>query len=174
MNSPVWAVIWVASGAAALIAAIWATRGGGRRALLLGRIALGTLFVVGGALVHVINLATGSGYGTFADPSHFWWVSHAWRSVVVPTQELFISLLAAFELAVGVLIVSGGRRTQIGLAAAIAFHLALWLFGWIETIWCVIVLPPLVVLLLAERRSERAIGARDRIPRSPETTKLAA
>jgi len=52
-------------------------------------------------------------------------VSHAWRAVVGPNQVLFIGLLAVFEAAVGVLILSGGRRTRLGYAAVIAFYLTL-------------------------------------------------
>jgi hypothetical protein len=59
----------------------------------------------------------------------------------------------AFEAVVGVLILSGGRRTQLGLIGAIGFHLALWLFGWFVTIYCLIMLPALVLLLVAERRA---------------------
>lgn len=33
----------------------------------------------------------------------------------------------------------------------IAFYLALWLFGWIETVWCIAMLPPMLLLLRAER-----------------------
>jgi hypothetical protein len=39
-------------------------------------------------------------------------------------------MLAAFELAVGLLILAGGRKTTLGLVAAVAFHLGLMLFGW--------------------------------------------
>jgi hypothetical protein len=33
----------------------------------------------------------------------------------------------------------------------IAFYLALWLFGWIETAWVLIMLPAMLLLLRAER-----------------------
>jgi hypothetical protein len=52
-----------------------------------------------------------------------------------------------------VLILSGGRRAQLGLIGAIGFHVALWLFGWFVTIYCLIMLPALVLLLRAERRA---------------------
>lgn len=87
------------------------------------------LFVIGGALLHVINLATGGDYTEFADPAHFQWVTDAWRAVVAPNQLLFIGLLIVFEATVGLLVISGGRRTQAGYIGIIAFYLALWLFG---------------------------------------------
>lgn len=83
------------------------------------------LFIVGGAPLHVISLATGSDYAGFADPAHFAWVTYAWNAVVMPNHSLFIGLLALFEATAGVLIISGGRRTQLGYLAVIAFYLAL-------------------------------------------------
>jgi hypothetical protein len=73
--------------------------------------------------------------------------------VVAPNHYLFIGLLVAFEAIVGVLILSGGRRTQIGLVGAIGFHFALWLFGWGVTVYSLLMLPALVLLLRAERRA---------------------
>ena len=61
--------------------------------------------------------------------------------VVVPDHVLFIGLLAAFEATAGVLAISGGRRTQLGYLAVIAFYLALWPFGWIEAVWVLVMLP---------------------------------
>jgi hypothetical protein len=83
-------------------------------------------------------------------------VTASWRAVVAPNHYLFIGLLVAFEAVVGVLILSGGRWTQLGLTAAIGFHLALWLFGWGVTIYSLLMLPALVLLLRAERRADTA------------------
>jgi uncharacterized membrane protein len=109
-----------------------------------------------GALLHVINLASRGDYAGFADPAHFAWVTDAWRAVVAPNQVLFIGLLVVFEATVGVLTLSGGRRTQVGYVGVIGFYLALWLFGWIETVWVVIMLPPMLLLLRAEWRAVTA------------------
>jgi hypothetical protein len=154
MNSAVWGIFeifWLLCGVVTIVAAILA--GHSRRALLTGRIAVGALFVLGGALLHVINLAMGSDYATFADPALFSWVTHSWRAVVVPSHDVFIGLLAGFEALVGVLALSGGRRTQLGYAGVIAFYLTLWLFGWIETVWCLVMLPAMILLLRAERHA---------------------
>jgi hypothetical protein len=72
----------------------------------------------------------------------------SWRR----TSGLFIGLLVAFEAVVGVLILSGGRRTKLGLVGAIGFHAALWLFGWGVTIYSALMIAALVLLLRAERR----------------------
>jgi hypothetical protein len=64
-----------------------------------------------------------------------------------------VGLLAVFEATAGVLAISGARRTQLGYLAVIAFYLALWPFGWIETMWVLIMLPSMLLLLRAERRA---------------------
>ena len=61
--------------------------------------------------------------------------------------------VVAFEAVVGVLILSGGRRMQLGLLGAIGFHAALWLFGWGVTIYSALMIAVLVLLLRAERRA---------------------
>jgi len=139
----------MACGVVTLVAGVLASRSA--RARYAGRAAVGVLFVIGGALLHIINLATGGDYASFADPAHFAWVTDAWRAVVAPNQLFFIGLLAVFEAIVGVLAVIGGRWTQLGYMGVIAFYLALWLFGWIETVWCIAMLPPMLLLLRAER-----------------------
>jgi hypothetical protein len=151
MQENLWVqIFWVLCVAAAIVAsvlAIWRPR-----ARYIGRVAVGALMLLGGAVFNAVNLALGD-YAGFADQAHFGWVTDAWRAIVAPNQYLFIGLLVAFEAVVGVLILSGGRRTQLGLIGAIAFHLALWLFGWFVTIYCLIMLPALVLLLRAERRA---------------------
>jgi|SRR5947207_13058448 len=146
-----WQIVWVVCGVATVVAAVPAVHH--RWARYLGRAATGVLFVIGGALVHVTNLVTGVDYTGFADPAHFWWVTQAWHAVVAPHQVLFIGLLAVFECAAGILVVVGGRRTQLGYAAVIGFYLALWLFGWYETVWCIVLLPAMMLLLRAERQA---------------------
>jgi len=64
-----------------------------------------------------------------------------------------------FEVTVGVLALCGGRWTQLGFAGVIAFYLALWLFGWMETVWVLVMLAPMLLLLRAERRAARTLRA---------------
>ena len=153
-----WAILWTLCGIVTLIAAVLANRS--KRWRYIGRAAVGVLFIIGGALVHVVNLVTHASYTSFADPALFAWVTHAWRAVVPANHVVLIGLLAVFEAAVGALVLSGGRRTQFGYAAVIAFYLALWLFGWIETVWCIVMLPAMALLLLAERRAATASRTR--------------
>lgn len=151
MDNIFWQILWVVCGVTTIVAALLAGRS--RQWLYVGRAATAVLFVIGGALLHVINLATGGDYTEFADPAHFQWVTDAWRAVVAPNQLLFIGLLIVFEATVGLLVISGGGRTQVGYIGIIAFYLALWLFGPIETVFVLVMLVPMVLLLRAERRA---------------------
>lgn len=160
-NSVIFVIIWLVCGGATVIAAVLAGRS--RQARYLGRAAVGVLFIAGGALLHVINLATGADYAGFADPAHFAWVTSSWNAVVVPNHILLIGMLAAFEAAAGALAVSGGRRTRLGYLAVIAFYLALWLFGWMETGWVLVMLPAMLLLLRAELRAAPAVRTGERL-----------
>jgi hypothetical protein len=147
-------VLWLACGVTTIIAAVLATRS--RRWRYIGRAAVGALFVLGGALVNASYLASGADYAGFADTAHFAWVTDAWRAVVAPNVVPWISLLVVFEATVGALILSGGRRTQLGYVGVIGFYLALWLFGGFQLVWVVIMLSPMLLLLRAERRATTA------------------
>jgi hypothetical protein len=149
---------WLVLGFVTIVAALLAGRH--PRALYVARAALGALYLGAGALVHVVYLATGTDYSSFADAAHLAFVRDTWRSVVAPRQLLFITLLIVFEAAVGVLILSGGRRTQAGLVGAIGMHLGLLLFGWVFTVWAAVMLAAFVVLLRAERRHAAALPRR--------------
>ena len=51
------------------------------------------------------------------------------------------------------LILSGGRRTQVGLIALIGFHVGQLAFGGVLWIWAPLMLLTLVLLLRAERNA---------------------
>ena len=140
---------WLACGVTTIVAAVLATRS--RRARYAGRAAVGGLFIVGGALVNTVYLVSGVDYVGFADTAHFAWVTDAWRAVVAPNVVPWIGLLVVFEATVGALILSGGRRTRLGYVGVIGFDLALWLFGGFQLVWAAIMLPPMLLLLRAER-----------------------
>jgi hypothetical protein len=53
-------------------------------------------------------------------------------------------------LAVGVLVLLGGRRAEAGLAAAIAFHVALLSFGWGFSLWALPMIAALTRLLVGQ------------------------
>ena len=150
-------VLWSACWATAVVCSGLAARS--PRASFVGRIAVGVLMLVGGALFNAVQLAQGNDYAGFADPAPIRWIDSTWRAVVPPHSVVLIGLLVAFEAVVGLLVLSGGRRTQLGYLLAIAFHSVLWLFGWFELVYCVLMLPALVLLLRAERRHAAPAGS---------------
>lgn len=144
-------VIWVALGIVIFVAAVRSRNS--TRAMYVGRAALATLYIGAGALVNAVFLATGSDYAEFAATSYIPFVRDTWRSLVVPNVSIFIPLLIGFETAVGALVLRGGRFTQIGLVAAIAFHAALLPFGWGSYMWSIPMIVALALLLRSERRA---------------------
>jgi Zn-dependent protease with chaperone function len=70
--------------------------------------------------------------------------------------------VAAGELAIGTAILAGGSWTRRGLLTAIAFHLALMLFGWWVWVWVWVWVwsVPMLVLLVALWREETSQAAR--------------
>jgi hypothetical protein len=149
-----WLVIWSVTEVVIFVAAVWSWWS--RRAMYVGRAAVATLFLVGGALFNTMNFATGGDYGEFADGSYLPFVTDTWRSLVAPNQDLFIPLLIAFEVVVGVLVLMGGRKTQLALVLAIAFHIGLMFFGWEYYPYSVAMIVAFGLLLYAEGR--RAVG----------------
>ena len=149
-------IIWVTCAMVIITAAIRVRRH--PSALRTARLAVGALYIGAGAAVNALFLVRGDDYAKFAQTSYFAFVRHTWRDVVVPHHHVWIALLIAFELAVGVLALLGGRRTQVAYGAAIAFHVALLPFGWGFYLWSVPMTAALIRLLGAERRSERAIS----------------
>jgi hypothetical protein len=117
------------------------------RVARVGRLAFGVMFT-GGAAIHVAIVVTGTeSYRHFADTAFIPLVKQVWLSVFMAHAALLGLLLAAFELAVGLLILAGARKTVLGLVAAIAFHLGLMLFGWGFWFWSIPMLAMLVALL---------------------------
>jgi hypothetical protein len=97
-------------------------------------------------------------------------VTDAWEAVVPPNHVVLIGLLVLFEATVGLLILSGGRWAVLGYLAAIAFHAVLWLFGWFETVYVLVMLPALALLLRAESRAAAVPAGAERKPRTPVTS----
>ena len=68
-------------------------------------------------------------------------------------------MLIIFEATMGVLILSGGRRTQIGLIGLIGFHVGQLAFGGVLWPWAAVMLTALVLLLRAERKAAPGLAA---------------
>jgi len=150
-------IAWLVLGAVVLAAAVRADASA--RARRVGEVAFAALFIGAGALVNTYYLLTGHAFEDFADAAHFAFVRDTWRAVVVPHSTVWIGLLIAFELAVGLLVLTGGRRAQFGLVAVIGMHLALPVFGWITTIWGLVMLVAFGLLLRAEYHATARLHA---------------
>lgn len=79
-------IMWLVLGGVAFVAALRA--GHSRRAMYIGRWALGVLFIVFGAAVNAIYLAVGThSYANFADASPFPFVKTPGRRSWCPTRS---------------------------------------------------------------------------------------
>ena len=148
------AVLWAACAVVIIRSALRARRH--PDAIRSGRLAFAFLYLVAGAGMNTLFLALGDDYARFADGSAIPFVRHTWQSLVVPNHEMWIALLIAFELTVGLLALVGGRATQLAYGLAIAFHVALLSFGWGFLIWS----GPMVAALVVLRRADAADGRR--------------
>ena len=83
-----WLIFWSITEVVIFVAAVWAWRS--RTAMYVGRFAVATLFILGGALFNALTFATGGDYAGFADDSYLAFVTDSWRAVVAPHQGIFI------------------------------------------------------------------------------------
>ena len=164
-----WLVFWSVTETVIFIAAVRAWWS--RRAMYVGRIAVATLFIAGGALFNTLTFATGGDYSEFADGSYLPFVTDTWRSVVSPNQYLFIPLLIAFEVVVGALVLTGGRRTQLALVAAIGFHIGLMFFGWQFYPFSIAMIVAFLLLLRAQGKRVAVVAD---VPAGPEPHRAGA
>ena len=146
-------VLWLVLGLTTIVSGVLAAHH--PRALLLGRVALGSLMLIGGALVNAIYLGSGVDYDDFADMSMLTFVTDTWRELVAPHQGFFIGLLIAFEAIVGLLVYVGGRPAVAGMAAIIGFHVGLMFFGWGFWMWSIPMIVGVVLLLRAQLQAAR-------------------
>lgn len=159
MNTLVYMIVFYVLAVPAFFGDVFS--GVSRRARTIGRVGTALMMILGGAAVNASSLASGYDYGDFADDAKFGWVTQAWRAVVPGNHILLIGLLITFEAAVGILILLGGRRAQVGLVLTIAFHVALGLFfSWFLTGYAAVMLVALVLLLRTELHPSARVAAR--------------
>ena len=105
------------------------------------------LFTAG---VHLGMVAADSEvYRHFAEASPLPLVRDAWTDIFMSHPALWGLAVMAAELVMGLLLLHGGAPAKLGWIGAIAFHLALLLFGWGFWLWGV---PALAFLGWAARR----------------------
>ena len=88
------------------------------------------LWYLGGCAIHTQNaLSRPDIYATFGNAPLYPLLGRMWASFVMPRITDFALLLAAFELAVGILLLSHGRAVKIALTASLLFNLFLVQLG---------------------------------------------
>jgi hypothetical protein len=155
---------WGTLGLTVFVSALLASRH--RSALAVGIGAVSVLWVVAGAGANLAMLLDGTTYTEFADGSAIPFVRDTWESLVVPHHHVFIGLLIAGEALAGVLVLIPGRLRQAALVALVCFNATLVVFGWAFAVWAVPLVTALVLLLRADRRTQRRTPAPEGL-RSP-------
>jgi hypothetical protein len=86
------------------------------------RIVFGLIYL-GGALANIMltHFNGPDSYHSFADNALLGFYRDAWAGLVIPNMTLFIVLLIAFEVTLGLLFLSSRRFLKIALAAGILF-----------------------------------------------------
>ena len=124
-------------------------RYGEARRLPPGRtVAAGAFYVCMGGIHIGIAAADPSTYDPFADASPWAFVRDGWTDVFMAHPMAWALLLAAGEIALGVLLLVGGLAARLGWVGVIVFQALLVLFGWGFLVWSV---PAAALLLLGAR-----------------------
>jgi hypothetical protein len=113
------------------------------------RIAIGEFYLVMAGINIGLVVGDSEVYRHFADGSVFAFVRNGWTGIVMTAPGMWIGVLAAGEILIGIALVAGGRWTLLGYSAIVMFHLALVLFGWGILTWSA---PVLVLMSLVIRR----------------------
>ena len=113
------------------------------------RLAIGGFYLVMAGINIGIVVADAETYRHFADQGLFAFVRNGWLDIVMAAPGVWIGLLAAGEIVIGIALLAGGRWTVPGFVAIVAFHLALVLFGWWILVWSG---PILLLMALVIRR----------------------
>jgi len=88
------------------------------------------LWYLFGSLVHVkFGLTNNRIYERFGSTSLFSASRELWTTMVMPNITFFTLLLAAFEMATGILMLSKDRYVKVGLAASVVFNIFLVQLG---------------------------------------------
>ena len=96
-------------------------------------------------------------YHSFADGTLLSFYREAWATLVVPIMTLFIALLIAFEITLGMLFITKRRFMKIALVLGIIFCLGTAPFG-LEAVYINIPLGLIQVFLLWKELHMRTIA----------------
>jgi len=100
------------------------------------RLFLGLFFIA-------MGLGVNLGYYLLNDPSGFAsypagspWVVYRWLATVIEQAPVaFGVLLVIFEVGIGLLMLSSGKRVKVGVAGSMLFVLALIPASWVQLVW---------------------------------------
>ena len=123
------------------------------------RISIGGFYLVMAGINIGLVVGDSEVYRHFADGGLFPFVRNGWADIVMAAPGVWIGLLAAGEIAIGIALVGGGRWPLPGYAAIVAFHLALVVFGWGILTWSAAVL--LLMSLVVRRELLTRRGTKD-------------
>jgi hypothetical protein len=111
-------------------------------------IAGGFYLVMGGIHIGIVAADTAT-YRHFADGALLGFVRSGWSDLFMAHPATWGLLLAAGEITLGALLLTGGALARWGWTAVAAFQVLLMLFGWGFWLWSV---PALAVIYLGARR----------------------
>ena len=123
-----------------------------QRSVPIARKIVGGFFLVMGGVHLGLVAADADVYRHFADDALFRFVADGWQEIVMARPELYGLLLMAGEIALGTMLLIGGRAAYVGWSGVIAFHVLLLVFGWGIWLWAI---PALAVMVPMARRDIR-------------------
>jgi len=118
----------------------------------------GFYLTMGGVHLGIVAADTET-YRHFADAGLFAFVRDGWQGIFMAHPASFGLMLAGGEVALGILLLLGGRYAAVGWAGVITFHLLLMLFGLGVWLWCI---PALIALVVLARQDTTTRASRPR------------
>jgi hypothetical protein len=126
---------------------------------------VGGFYLVMGGINAGIVVGDPGTYRTFADGSWSSFVTEAWHEVVMAHPVVWILLLGAGEVTLGVLLLLGGPLARAGWVGVVVFHVLLLSFGIGFWLWA---LPALAVLVTCARADWPVLAGAPRGAPAPE------
>lgn len=96
----------------------------------VARLLFALAFFIGAAANAAMLLTSPDIYEDFADLAFFRFYRSLWRSLILPRLGIWVTLVIAFEVALGVLLLAADPYAHLGLILAAAFALFLVPFWW--------------------------------------------
>jgi hypothetical protein len=121
-----------------------------------GPVVGGFYLSMGGVHLGIVAADTET-YRHFADAGLFPFVRDGWQNIFMTQPAAFGLALMAGEMALGILLLLGGRFATVGWAGVVVFHVLLMLFGFGIWLWCI---PALTALVYLAHKDTTTIWAR--------------